>query len=1197
MRLILFACFLLSYSATVAQLSDGFEDDNLTDNPTWAGNVSSFIVESARLQLNATTAGTSYLSTANSLMTDAVWSIDIELDFNPSSSNFLRVYLVSNQLDLTQELDGYYVKIGGPEDEVSLYKQQGSVATKIIDGLDDRVNRSNVQVSILVKRDADGNWLLTTKLDGTTFEEGQAFDNDITTTGHFGFVCDYTATRADRFFFDNISVELFEFKPLSVEAVEKDQIAIDFSSPLHSTSAEQEANYLVDGVGNPLSASLTTGNDQRVILTFDSPLSNGEHYQLHLEGLVDNEGRNLALSTIEFLYFLPEATAFRNLVINEIFADPSPKEDLPEVEFVEIYNSSSIPFQLEGWSISDGSKSAILGSYLMQPHSYLLLTSKDGEVALSEFGVTQGLSDFPTLNNSSDKLKLIDSSGSVIDSANYEMSWYKDDSKDDGGWTLEQINPTRPCSGGSNWGASVNPSGGTPGVANSIRNVEPDIRGPGLISVELASPTALMLNFDEEVQSANISISPSIPLSVASYSSQVLRLDLNDSIESNQAYELRISDASDCIGNTANVITKTLMLDYSPPVLTDIYFLHPRELEIHFDEPLGPGAGTESDFQLSGVGAPASLLLDGNNSTVVILEFEEDLVDASKYELSYLDIADTLGNSISSVFEFTYERPYQAQFGDVIISEIMANPVAEGNLPNAEYIELYNRSAGAISLKGLVWQDATNSTFLERAVINPKSYFILTKTSTANLFQLGVDVMGVRNWPSLNKSEDFLTLAIADGHILDQVRYDQSWYGLAGADDRSLELVDPEHLCGQSRNWSASVADQGGTPGKENSVNQSNPNLLGPEVLTVLAPDDSTVIVAYNEWIQPEIEILEATILPPTGVTEILTGALPNALRINLSNKLLASIPYELQLKGVRDCNGNLASVKTSTFVLASPADSGDLVFNELMFAPFPLAEEFVEIYNQSEKYIDLKQWQIHRSTEDGEALSEASHIINPNEYLVLTRDKNQLMASYPKVPSKSVLETTSLPNLPNDEGTLLLITDSGVISDSLYYSDEMHHPLLEDNQGVSLERVSQIEETNKSMNWQSAASNVGFATPGESNSHQRDSEGILGEVLIDPPVFEPGNNGHIDFAYIHYDFNLLGPIANVVIYNLRGVPIKFLAQNELIANKGFFTWDGTDEENQKVNIGPYIILFEVFDTTGIVNTFKKKVVVGGRLR
>ena len=60
------------------------------------------------------------------------WELSLSMDFNTSGSNYAKIHLSSDSL-----ANGYYVKVGGVDDEVSLYKLTSGQSTKIIDGTDD----------------------------------------------------------------------------------------------------------------------------------------------------------------------------------------------------------------------------------------------------------------------------------------------------------------------------------------------------------------------------------------------------------------------------------------------------------------------------------------------------------------------------------------------------------------------------------------------------------------------------------------------------------------------------------------------------------------------------------------------------------------------------------------------------------------------------------------------------------------------------------------------------------------------------------------------------------------------------------------------------------------------------------------------------------------------------------------------------
>ena len=158
--------FLIIIQSTIfysvnGQIIDDFSDGNFTDNPTWSGDSLYFMVNpNDQLQLNAPSiAGKSYLSTPNAIIDNAEWNFYVNLDFNPSSSNYVDIYLVSDVGNLTGLVYGYFVRIGNTQGEVSLYKQSWDKASsiKIIDGMDDRVAFNLVELNVKVTNSSGNN--------------------------------------------------------------------------------------------------------------------------------------------------------------------------------------------------------------------------------------------------------------------------------------------------------------------------------------------------------------------------------------------------------------------------------------------------------------------------------------------------------------------------------------------------------------------------------------------------------------------------------------------------------------------------------------------------------------------------------------------------------------------------------------------------------------------------------------------------------------------------------------------------------------------------------------------------------------------------------------------------------------------------------------------------------------------------------
>ncbi len=474
--------FIGVYTPIYSQWADDFSDNEFLSNPEWTGDVNNFIVEGEMLRLNAPEiTGSSYLSTNSDISLEAAWSFAVKLDFNPSSSNYASVYLMANDANLANTLDGYFVKIGGTADEISLYKISDGVEALLIDGLNGRVDLSPVEVLIEVTRDNMYNWELKSKLLGETdfTTEGNAVDGEVKTSGYFGVYCKYTSTRSTKFYFDNVSVNgnvYIDSTPpvlLSYSTPNNKQIVLVFDEPLDTMELKNEGYFVLNNSIAP--TKVTPLNSRSIQLEFSSEMQLIN--TLELIAIPDVIGNKLD-SLVQIVFVSPAPYTYRDLVINEIFADPSPQEDLPAFEFVEVYNNSNRVIDLNGWEFADGSKIATLDSFLLFPDSFLIICSSQAQADYQLYGATLGLNNWPTLNNGGDALKITDHNGIIIDSLTYSLKWYNNNEKDDGGWSLEQINPLSECLGIFNWAASLNLNGGTPGKENSLFTVNSDTIAP-----------------------------------------------------------------------------------------------------------------------------------------------------------------------------------------------------------------------------------------------------------------------------------------------------------------------------------------------------------------------------------------------------------------------------------------------------------------------------------------------------------------------------------------------------------------------------------------------------------------------------------------------------------------------------------------------------------------------------------------------
>ena len=826
-----------------AQFIETFADGNFTSAPTWQGDASRFSVMDNRLRLQApAVTGSASLATSSQALHEATWEFTLQMDFVPSSTNYAKIYLAADRPSIQGEANGYFIKVGHSTREVSLYRQTGATEAEIIDGLDDRVNQPVVLVRIRVTRTGAGLWELFCDVGntGAFAREGAAADQTHVLSDWVVIHCVYTSTRSDKFWFDDFVVSGIRIpdttppEVIAITSTEPTRVSVSFSEPVVSSSV-LTTHILIPGVGNPVVIQ-STGDGWGVDCTLGIPLTNGVDYLVYLSGFADSAGNVMRQVTRSVRYFKPGMVEPKVILISEIFADPSPQVGLPAEEYVELYNVSEEPFDLADWTLTDGSSTGKFPAAILLPGRYLVVTTAPGP---GSFPGAQsiGLVNFPSLNNSGDRLLLRDATGMPVDSVNYALDWYRDEDKAGGGWSLELIDPHNPCGEGDNWSASENETGGTPGMPNSILANKPDVTPPLIVSARAADSLRIVVEFNERLQ-------------------------------------------------------------------------------------------------------------------------------------------------LSSV------------------------------------------------------------------------------------------------------------------------------------------------------------------------------------------PD------------------VGAAIKPATVVDRVTMSSNHREIEINLSGPLSRRTSYTLSVEGVRDCNGNEMLPATIGVGLPEPADSLDILLSEVLFNPRSGGVDFVEVYNASEKFLDLEGWIVSNGKDP---VSLPPGLLAPRSLLALSPDPDIVRGQYPAC---GIFLPVALPSFPDEEGSVWLINPRGRVMDRLGYHREWHSVFLASDEGISLERIDYAQPTELKDNWASAGSLAGYATPGLVNTQARGASQSTGRVIVEPEVFVPGN-AVTGFAQVHYHFEQPGSVGNVTVFDFQGRPVKAVAENVLLGREGFLRWDGDRNDGSRASPGYYVLWFERFDPYGHTETFRKRIVIG----
>jgi len=858
-RIITGFIFLLSGFLLKAQFSETFNDGDFTSNPQWQGETSKFMVNASyQLQLNdATPSDIAHLSTSVSMADSTVWTFYLKLNFSPSANNRVRVYLQSNQADLEGSLQGYFIQIGqsGSSDGIDLYRQNGSNISLIAAGIAGH-GAVNPELRIKVIRDFSGNWSVYSDLNaGNNFTlEANGSDNSFPQGQFLGVYCKHTTSNANQFFFDDFSVSPIHIDTIKpqiskIEILSSTALNIYFSESLEASSAGNTSHYQTNQNANPSSAQVDANNPALVHLLFSTPFISGQADTLRINNISDLNGNIQLADAFPFMYY---ETKYGDILINEIMADPSPAQGLPEQEYVEIINNTGFDLNLSNWVFADATSSHNLPVCILKSDSLAILCDPANSSFFTLFGQVIAIPGFPALNNSGDDLSLFDQTGKLISTISYNDTWYRDDLKKNGGWSLEQIDPLAHCQGAGNWIASINQSGGSPGKVNSVAGLFPDTTAPQVLYATVSG----------------------------------------------------------------------------------------KKVNVYFSEEL------DTAYSL----------------------------DSSNY-----------------------------------------------------------------------------------------------------------------------------------------------------------------------------------------SINQ---NMEFPETVALL-------------------------------------GGHRDKIQLTLVHQVDTGIVYTLSMTNLADCSGNQISMPdTVIFAIPYPVDSGDIILNEILFNPKSGGVDYLELYNRSDKVLDLRSLEyaeidpISENQLGTARLSGKPYLMMPGEYFAITSNKSITLFDYYTPNPRHVIQLSSLPNWADDEGIVRIQKDSLHFIDQLHYYSYWHFALIDDENGVSLERIHPDTETQDSANWHSAASSVGYGTPAYINSQYDENVNNLLSFSVEPEVFSPDQDGYHDYLTINYKFDAPGYMLSIRVFDTQGRLVNLIANNKLAAQSGFFTWDGSDLNANIANTGIYIISADIYNLEGSVSHFRLKCVL-----
>lgn len=755
------------------------------------------------------------------------------------------------------------------------------------------------------------------------------------------------------------------------------------------------------------------------------------------------------LRGLGLLLFLCSLTYSQNpgdVVINEIMYAPSPAAN----EWFELYNNTATPFSLANWKWKDATATLriITTQNINLPANGFAVVCQDSTAFRTAFPGFTGIllqpsNGWSSLNNTgTENLVIFKADTTIADSIQFTNSW----GGGSGNRSLERISSTAPTNQQSNWGTSTAALGATPGLRNSISPLANDL-----------ALNILSFSSNNPVIGTNLQITANVK---------------NRGTNSANSFNVSFYDDYNDDGNPA-----------------------PNELisTVNSSAPLSAG---------DSVNLNTSKIMDslGVRQFIAVVNFSGD--------------EDTLNNKRTG----TVTVVNTSSFDSLVINEIMYAPTPSSN----EWFEIYNKTSNAVNLANWKWKDATATlnTITTQAILIPANGFAVICQDSAAVKSAYPNNPGIyiqTGWSSLNNTGDNIVLFNSAGTVIDSITFTSGWGG--STNNRSLERISYTAPTNQQSNWGTCIAVIGATPNKINSL-VPKPNDLALNKVTfsrtLPALGDTLGIIAqvknrglnpatlytvsfYDDYNKDSIAApneLKATINSPGSLN---TGDSVNITYSQILDsaglrQFIAVVNYSAD----EDTSNNKY---TASIEVSGGSTAGRVIINEIMY-DFPDGEcEWVEIYNNTDSVVNLKNWKISDNSLTQVNITSNDFFVNPQSYAVISQS-SAIFANHPSIDSSKVIIMSSFPSLNNSGDAVIIYKINGSVSDRVDYLPDWG------GDNSSLERIDINGVSNDSSNWASSIA-CERSTPTIINSitsavHYQRNDLVINEIMAAPLTGQP---------------------------------------------------------------------------------------------
>lgn len=517
---------------------------------------------------------------------------------------------------------------------------------------------------------------------------------------------------------------------------------------------------------------------------------------------------------------------------------------------------------------------------------------------------------------------------------------------------------------------------------------------------------------------------------------------------------------------------------------------------------------------------------------------------------------------------------------DVIINEFTPRP--DNN--QDRFVELYNRSDKTLSIDK--WTIGRSSQAVVLNYSNP--------IQPGELVVIGPNISSIGSYngvhgiqasiPVLARTQDALWIRSESETLIDSLYYNNSW-GTRLQNNRSVERIDADYIGMDPANWASHPTSD--SKGLINVNQQSN---IGSVKVKSAFETISTYEVVFESYIRltAESSVLVNGIPSDDWMWSIWSG---NMISIPKHHGYVSDT--EAVWIDIFDVYHFAGNNKESIFTeIGRRPAPGDLLINEILYQPlqeryssYPDQSEFVELINTRPYKITLRDIllrdAIDKNGQSRSIVPESSDtwMVEAHGYAIIVADTassiedSRLARFFGIVPDHSWARADRSTLSLTSTGRDVIIADKdGTVIDSVRYTPDLHHPLLRDTRGISLERTEGLP-VSMLPKWTSSADPMG-ATPGTRNSNFYHANTVSHDdmVSVHPNPFSPDMDGHEDVTIIEIRFQDPGYLVRLTIYDRYGHQRKVLINDAIAGSDLSVSWDGTNNRGNLLSTGVYIL-------------------------